>query len=51
MLDSLTMKLKTVIKKCPSHSFRGAINLNKANNPKPLGQKITELYSINSLAC
>lgn len=51
MMDSLTLKLKTVIKQCPSHSFRGAINLNKANNAKPLGPKITELYSINSMAC
>ena len=51
MLDSVTLKLKTGIKQCPTHSFRGAINLNKANNPKPLGPKITELYSINSFAC
>ena len=51
MLDSVTLKLKTGIKQCPSHSFRGAINLNKTNNPKPLSPKITELYSINSFAC
>lgn len=46
MLDSVTLKLKTGIKQCPSHSFRGAINLNKTNNPKPLSPKITDLYIV-----
>jgi len=32
MLDSVTLKLKTGIKQCPSHSFRGAINLNNRNS-------------------